>query len=695
MGVVMLDFERIVRLLEEEDWDAIRNVVPELNRLDGLWQGIKYHYTDAWTHTQHVVKAVKLVRDKVEGTEVVLDFSPPRESGFYAFQTSEFFDPHVAKWLRETMDLRTRSGFRLWDVVLVAALFHDIGKPDTAEDVGDGIRVHFIGHPEIGADILKKMLGAQALNDPWPIILDLIRYHFLLLTGFSYNFPEKRFIPYVSGDNKFKAMLLVLSIADILSSKASHRFAEYMEYLGTVAWFWIYYEGILQLKSDYFAITYTPAQYRSIKEAATMISLAPPNPYAANFERISIECHKEKVKLDREFSLFAEFSVRHPVEAVSMQGIKFLAGLARQLPHVYQRFSKKAERNPLIADAVKAVDVVVRNGDIAECKSCLVPAIVLLCNLGDRNSGLKLTGSLGSDAAVEKVIRHCRFIKEIDRLKRVSAYLLGRALGFISPERIEHWLVLPCDSLSFYIWDEIFEHLVAEMVSSPPFKAGMASGEFQRLYLKLWECPNIGKQLSQYSTWVIKKIAKSGTVFTDAETANIIVSSIVEGFEPDIVKWVYRERRKMDVKVMASIIRSDLSILLHIDDTKLLKKVLLFDIGRKARQLINSILDSRTPCDRLKQLTAALDMKVGEIASIEHLERAVVEIMGNLGIEDEIIGVEANSTVEKLKRLATKLPASMSLTTLQCLNKIIRKNKPVKKSSIIKQLPSLLIKKFL
>ncbi len=691
----MLDFERIVRLLEEEDWETIRNVVPELNRLDGLWQGIKYHYTDAWTHTQHVVKGVKLVRDKVEGKEVVLDFSPPRESGFYAFQSSDFFDPHVTKWLRETMDLRTRSGFKLWDVVLVAALFHDIGKPDTAEDVGDGIRVHFIGHPEIGADILKKMLNARALNDPWPMVLDLIRYHFLLLKGFSYNFPEKRFIPYVSGDNKFKAMLLVLNVADILSSKASHRFAEYMEYLGTVAWYWIYYERILHLKYDYFASTYTPAQYRSIKEAATMISLTPPNPYAINFGKISVQHHKEKVKLDREFSIFAEFSVRHPVEVVSMQGIKFLAGLARQLPHVYRRFSQKAEHNPLVADAVKAVDIAVGNRDIAECQSCLVLAIVLLCNLGDRESALKLTGSLESDAGVEKVIRYCGFIREVDRLNRVSAYLLGRALGFISPDRIEHWLVLPCNSLSFYIWDEIFEHMVGEMVSSPPFKAGMASGELQRLFLKLWECPNVSKQLSQYSTWVMKNITKSDTVFPDAETTNIIVNSIVEGFEADIVKWIHHKRRKLDVRLIVSMVRSDVSILLYINDTKLLRKILPFDIGRKARQLINSILDSRTPCERLRRLTAALDMKVEEIVSLDNLERVIMEMLDRLGLEDEIVDVETYSNAEKLKRLATKLPASARLTTLQCLNKIIHENKPMRNSNIIKRLSSLLIKKFL
>ena len=59
----------------------------------------------------------------------------------------------------------------------LAALFHDIGKPDT-KSTGDDGRVHFYRHEEVGADMAGKIMGRlKYANDEMHSVKSIVAYH--------------------------------------------------------------------------------------------------------------------------------------------------------------------------------------------------------------------------------------------------------------------------------------------------------------------------------------------------------------------------------------------------------------------------------------------------------------------------------------------------------------------------------------
>ncbi len=681
----MLNFRNVLRLIEEENWDGLLQKIPELGRLDGLWQGIKYHYTDAWTHTKHVIKAVKLLKIKLENGHVNLDFDPPPESGFYGLQNRPIFDEFVSRWIVDIMNREMESGIKLWDVVLVAALFHDIGKPDTAEDVGDGIRVHFIGHPEVGAKYLENALGSDVLKEPWASVLHLVKSHFVLLAGFSYNSPQRRYIPDVSESIDFRAMLLILSMADIIASRSNYRFDEYVEYLGAVAWFWIFYEDVLCAKSDYFSATYAPTKYRAIKKAASIMTSAPPNPYAEIFKSISVKHHGDTLSLSKEFMFLAEFSIRHPVDEISRQGVKFLVGLINQLPFLRNSFSSMSRNNHLLSTALSAADIILKHGDSKRCDECNALAASVLCDMGDKERARSLINQVEAPQLFTTVSKFCYSREIIEKLRRVSAYGAGISLGYTMPKRVKYWLTLPCASVAFYSWDELFEKLTYELLNSPPSKAGKANGELQRLYLKLWECPGIYQQLSEYSRWLSSVLMGSYYIKESDELLRMIIASINDHLEEELKRAV----AESSSRTLATALNVDTTVVLYIKTQQKFKDILAYDIGRKTRNLIKTILKSQNPCKKLTALGALVGVSVEKVTSPDDLLSLLSGILVKSGMKMALGS-------EKFEGLVKLLPAPLSAAATECLNSVRPRRGPHSNLiSYLKRFTKLLINPFL
>ncbi len=104
--VKLLQGAAVERILTDYK-EVIFTIIPELSRLDGFAQNTPYHIYDVWQHTVKVVASVK-----------------------------------------NTPELR------------IAALLHDIGKPECFTTDNNGI-AHFKGHPELSAemavDVLKNL----------------------------------------------------------------------------------------------------------------------------------------------------------------------------------------------------------------------------------------------------------------------------------------------------------------------------------------------------------------------------------------------------------------------------------------------------------------------------------------------------------------------------------------------------------
>lgn len=119
-----------LRLLD--DLGATGAVLPEFDALRGVEQN-PYHHLDVHGHTIEVLS---------RAIEVVADL--PEFAGAVASEVGAVLDEPLADELTRGQALR------------FAALFHDLGKPQT-RTVGEGGRVLFIGHDRTGAGIVRAL----------------------------------------------------------------------------------------------------------------------------------------------------------------------------------------------------------------------------------------------------------------------------------------------------------------------------------------------------------------------------------------------------------------------------------------------------------------------------------------------------------------------------------------------------------
>lgn len=135
------------RLLTAYECDITEVILPEFDRMCETLQQHPAHYTNVGLHSLDTVRTVKRMSEYGE------------EAGF---SQSEF------RYLR------------------LAALFHDVGKPECRSTDEKGID-HFYGHAEAGAELVKKILRRlKADNATIDTVSRLVRWH-------DYSFvPEER-----------------------------------------------------------------------------------------------------------------------------------------------------------------------------------------------------------------------------------------------------------------------------------------------------------------------------------------------------------------------------------------------------------------------------------------------------------------------------------------------------------------------
>ncbi|PKB71687.1 MAG: hypothetical protein BZY87_04245 [SAR202 cluster bacterium Io17-Chloro-G6] len=113
-------------------------VVPELQSAKGVDQP-NMHYWDVWGHTMHTVEAAELVTKGHQNSPIYscVPWTPDSEAHFSRMAT----DGHTRR-----------------TVLKLAALFHDVAKPQTKSLDATG-RTRFFGHSEQGAEIAASRLG--------------------------------------------------------------------------------------------------------------------------------------------------------------------------------------------------------------------------------------------------------------------------------------------------------------------------------------------------------------------------------------------------------------------------------------------------------------------------------------------------------------------------------------------------------
>ena len=179
----------------------LQHIVPELMAAKGVDQP-RMHYWDVWGHSLHTVQAAEGVTGGHQNSPVFscVPWTPESEA-YFAEVVS---DGHT----RRTM-------------LKLAALFHDIAKPQTKTLEPDG-RTRFFGHSEQGAEVAERRLTELRLsNRGVGMVSDMVLHH-LRPTGMSNDgeWPTDRAIYRYFRDTGEVAMdTLYLCLADYLGAK--------------------------------------------------------------------------------------------------------------------------------------------------------------------------------------------------------------------------------------------------------------------------------------------------------------------------------------------------------------------------------------------------------------------------------------------------------------------------------------------
>lgn len=178
-------------------------VLPELDALGGIGQS-HFHHLDVGDHTLEVLRVlVELERDP-----------EPLLGGEFAAGVRALLDEPLADEMSRGVALR------------FGALFHDIAKPATRTDLGDGL-VRFPGHDLLGAELSREILERlRAAGRVRSYVAALTRHH-LRLGFLVHRRPLSRgeLYDYLEACGEVAADVTLLSVADRLATRGerAHR----------------------------------------------------------------------------------------------------------------------------------------------------------------------------------------------------------------------------------------------------------------------------------------------------------------------------------------------------------------------------------------------------------------------------------------------------------------------------------------
>ena len=190
-------------------------LIPELVPLKGVTQP-KEHHWDVFEHSVHTVSAIDFILHQGVWdyqNEAVLSLVP------WTSSIAEYFDQPV------------NSGSTRRSLIKLAALLHDITKPQTKAFDENG-RMRFLGHPETGADIVAEVLERLRFSaKEIKLVTAMVKYH-LRPTQMSQDaLPTNRAIyRYFRDVGDAGIDTLYLSLADHLATRGPELLPEQWAY---------------------------------------------------------------------------------------------------------------------------------------------------------------------------------------------------------------------------------------------------------------------------------------------------------------------------------------------------------------------------------------------------------------------------------------------------------------------------------
>ena len=201
--------------------DLLCRVIPELEATKRCEQPRSHHYWDVWGHLLHCVEYAEEVT------------AGHRNNAIYTMAPwTAKEDAYFGEIIGDGHTRRT--------VLKLAALLHDIAKPQTRAADADG-RVRFLGHSEQGAEIVERRLTSLRVSRRiTDLVADMVRHHLRpsqLRDGSA--MPSSRAIFRFYRDVGDAAVdTLYLAMADVLAARgpdlSPERWANYAKMIAAV-----------------------------------------------------------------------------------------------------------------------------------------------------------------------------------------------------------------------------------------------------------------------------------------------------------------------------------------------------------------------------------------------------------------------------------------------------------------------------
>ncbi len=201
--------------------DLLCRVIPELEATKHCQQPRSHHYWDVWGHLIHCVEYAEEVT------------AGHRNNAIYTMAPwTAKEDAYFAEVIGDGHNRRT--------VLKLAALLHDIAKPQTRAADADG-RVRFLGHSEEGAEIVQRRLASLRMSRRiTDLVAEMVLHHLRpsqLRHGSAMPSPRAIFRYYRDvGDAAVDT--LYLAMADVLAARgpdlSPERWANYARMVAAV-----------------------------------------------------------------------------------------------------------------------------------------------------------------------------------------------------------------------------------------------------------------------------------------------------------------------------------------------------------------------------------------------------------------------------------------------------------------------------
>ncbi len=158
-----------IRILERIG--VLAQIMPELLAMRGITQTAPHVY-DVWEHTLDVISQLERLLHVLVGDYEEESSGADVMTGLAVMRLGRFRD-HLKQhfYANPTTERSPRA------LLFLAALYHDVAKPTTRTQGEDG-KVHFLDHPEDGAEIMRLRAQSLALSSAETNYLDkLVRQH--------------------------------------------------------------------------------------------------------------------------------------------------------------------------------------------------------------------------------------------------------------------------------------------------------------------------------------------------------------------------------------------------------------------------------------------------------------------------------------------------------------------------------------